>query len=98
MKVYFTDRFDVDPDVLEEFGAFNVSLINDLPLFIHPFLLFTSEKEKYQQLHDDNLTFLRNQSVGGNVDGGRGKCTRRVARFCWHFLARVDFAAKFRLA
>ena len=34
MKVYFTDWFNVDPDVLEEYGAFNISLINDLPLFI----------------------------------------------------------------
>ncbi len=23
MKVYFTDWFDVDPDVLEEYGAFS---------------------------------------------------------------------------
>lgn len=73
MKVYFSDWFDVDPAVLEEYGALNVSLINDLPLFIDPFLLFTSEKEKYQQLHDDiikYLTFLRDQSVNGNVDDG----------------------------
>lgn len=73
MKVYFSDWFDVDPAVLEEYGALNVSLINDLPLFIDPFLLFTSEKEEYQRLHDDiikYLTFLRDQSVAGNVDEG----------------------------
>ena len=73
MKVYFTDWFDVDPEVLEEYGAFNVSLINDLPLFIDPFLLFTSEKEEYQRLHDDiikYLTFLGDQSVAGRVDDG----------------------------
>jgi len=73
MKVYFSDWFGVDPDVLDKYGAFNVSLINDLPLFIDPFLLFTSEKEEYQQLHDDiikYLSFLRDQSVGGNVNDG----------------------------
>jgi hypothetical protein len=73
MKVYFSDWFDVKPAALDDYGAFNVSLINDLPLFIDPFLLFTSEKEKYQQLHDDiikYLTFLRDQSVGGHVDDG----------------------------
>jgi hypothetical protein len=73
MKVFFSDWFDVDPTILEEYGAFNVSLINDLPLFIDPFLLFTSEKEEYQRLHDDiikYLTFLRDQSVGGKVDDG----------------------------
>ncbi|MCA8994698.1 MAG: hypothetical protein KDA88_22160 [Planctomycetaceae bacterium] len=73
MKVYFSDWFDVDPEAIEEYGAFNVSLINDLPLFIDPFLLFTSEKEEYQFLHDEiikYLTFLRDQSVDGNVDEG----------------------------
>ena len=33
-RIYFSDFFNIDPDVLEEYGAFNVSLINDLPLFI----------------------------------------------------------------
>lgn len=73
MKVYFSDYFEVDPDVLEEYGAFNVSLINDLPLFIDPFLLFTSEKEEYQRLHDDiikYLSFLREQSIAGDVNDG----------------------------
>lgn len=73
MKVYFSDWFDIDPEILEEYGAFNISLINDLPLFIDPFLLFTSEKEEYQRLHDEiikYLSFLRDQSVDGNVDEG----------------------------
>lgn len=73
MKVYFSDWFDVDSAALEKYGAFNVSLINDLPLFIDPFLLFTSEKEEYQRLHDDiikYLTFLRDQSVSGNINVG----------------------------
>jgi hypothetical protein len=73
MKAYFSDWFNVDPDVLEEYGAFNVSLINDLPLFIDPFLLFTSKKAEYRNLHDqiiDYLRFLRDQSVAGTVDEG----------------------------
>ncbi len=32
--IYFSDFFDVSTEALEEYGAFNVSLINDLPLFI----------------------------------------------------------------
>ncbi len=28
MKIYFSDFFDVSPNVLEEYGAFNISLIN----------------------------------------------------------------------
>ncbi len=73
MKVYFSDWFDVAPDLIEEYGAFNVSLINDLPLFIDPFLLFTSEKEDYQRLHDGiikYLTFLKDQSIAGSINNG----------------------------
>jgi hypothetical protein len=39
VKIYFSDYFNVDEDTLEEYGAVNISLINDLPLFIDPFLL-----------------------------------------------------------
>ena len=30
MNVYFSDWFDVDPVALEEYGVFNVSLINEM--------------------------------------------------------------------
>ena len=73
MKVYFSDWFSVAPKLLKEYGAFNVSLINDLPLFIDPFLLFTSEKHEHRSLHDqmiNYLRFLRDQSVQGAVDEG----------------------------
>ena len=71
MKIYFTDFFKIDPSVLEDYGAFNVSLINDLPLFIDPFLLFGSEKEEYQALHNSILTylsFLKSKSEAGFLD------------------------------
>ena len=42
-KIYFSDYFEIDPALVEEHGAFNVSLESDLPLFIDPFLLFNSE-------------------------------------------------------
>lgn len=73
MKVYFSDWFNVSPDVLDEYGAFNVSLVNDLPLFIDPFLLFTSKKAEYSVLHEriiSYLAFLRDQAVDGVVDEG----------------------------
>jgi hypothetical protein len=73
MKVYFSDWFDVDPETLFEYGAFNISLINDLPLFIDPFLLFTSEKEEYQHLHDqiiEYLSFLRDRSKDDDINEG----------------------------
>jgi len=49
----------VGPDVLDGYGAFDVSLINDLPLFIDPFLLFNSGKAEYQSLHESMIRYLR---------------------------------------
>jgi hypothetical protein len=59
MKIYFSDFFNISPDNLDEYGAFNVSLINDLPLFIDPFLLFGSKKPEYQNQHNEILKYLR---------------------------------------
>lgn len=72
-RIYFSDFFDVSPDVLAEYGAFNVACIVDLPLFIDPFLLFTSSKPEYQSLHNEiirYLSFLRDKSVEGGVSDG----------------------------
>ena len=33
MKVYFSDYFSIPSQILKDYGAFDVSLINDLPLF-----------------------------------------------------------------
>lgn len=73
MKIYFTDFFDVDPVRLDAYGAFNVSLINDLPVFIDPFLLFNSAKPEYRALHDEMIRyirFLRDVSNAGQVNSG----------------------------
>jgi hypothetical protein len=42
MATFFNEYFDVAANQVDDYGAFNVSLINDLPLFIDPFLLFNS--------------------------------------------------------
>lgn len=31
MDLYFSDIFNVSPESLDEYGAFNVSLVTDLP-------------------------------------------------------------------
>lgn len=59
IAVYFSDYFDVDSDTIEEYGAVNVSLINDLPLFIDPFLLFNSENPDYQAIHSEMIKYLQ---------------------------------------
>ena len=73
MNVYFTDYFGVTAEALESYGAFNISLINDLPVFIDPFLLFNSDKPEYQELHEEiirYLTFLRGMSESGPISKG----------------------------
>ena len=74
MKLYFADFFDVDEDVLDGYGAFNISLVVDLPLFIDPFLLFNSKKPEYQVLHNqiiEYLRYLRDLAIAGNLSDGR---------------------------
>ncbi len=73
MKQYFSDFFSVSPKVLDAYGAFNISLISDLPLFIDPFLLFNSKKKSYQKLHDEiikYIKFLRDRSADASLDDG----------------------------
>ena len=73
MDLYFSDNFKVREEDLEQYGAFNISLVSDLPLFIDPFLLFNSKKKKYQQLHEDiikYLIFLKEKSASETIDAG----------------------------
>lgn len=73
VNIHFSDFFQVDPNTLERYGAFNISVINDLPLFIDPFLLFNSTKPEYRQLHDSMITylrFLRDKSDEGIIQPG----------------------------
>jgi hypothetical protein len=70
MHLYFSDIFEVSSRVLDKYGAFNISPVTDLPLFIDPFLLFNSKKKEYRQLHDDiirYLRFLKDKSIAGMV-------------------------------
>jgi len=85
MKVYFSEIFDVEEDIIEEYGAFNISLITDLPLFIDPFLLFNSKKSIYQKLHEriiKYLKFLRDKSTETQVSEGLLRS--------WYFFSEVE--------
>jgi hypothetical protein len=71
MATFFNEYFEVSAADLEAFGAFNVSIVNDLPLFIDPFLLFHSENPEYQQLHDEiikYLVFLRDRASKDSIN------------------------------
>lgn len=56
--IYFSDVFGVEPQILDDYGAFNIALVNDLPLFVDPFLLFDSQRPELRALHDDIITYL----------------------------------------
>jgi hypothetical protein len=66
LKLYFSDVFEVSKESLKDYGTIDLSLASDLPMFIDPFLLFNSEKDDYQKLHEEiikYLTFLRDKSI-----------------------------------
>lgn len=73
VDIYFSDFFEVQQGTLGRYGAFDISLVSDLPLFIDPFLLFNSRKSNYRHLHDETikyLRFLRDKSMVGVEDDG----------------------------
>lgn len=73
MATFFSDAFGINKSVVDDFEAFDVSIINDLPLFIDPFLLFHSEKQEYQDLHEsiiEYLVFLRDRAADSHVSDG----------------------------
>lgn len=65
LTLTFSSYFGVPHDLIEEYGALDISLVNDLPLFIDPFLLFCSEKAEYRKIHDHivkYILFLKSQA------------------------------------
>ena len=73
VSIKFSDFFEVAPSVLEEYGAFDVSILTDLPVFIDPFLLFNSTDPAYQELHEGIIRyvkFLRDKSITEELTDG----------------------------
>jgi hypothetical protein len=73
ISLLFSDFFKVSQKTVEDYGAFDVSLVADLPLFVDPFLLFNSKKPNYQELHErmiKYLRFLRDKSSQAQLNEG----------------------------
>ena len=70
VALYFSDHFGVSPEALDAYGAFDISVVSDRPLFIDPFLLFHSTNEKYLALHDGIVEYLRflKRKAGPDLD------------------------------
>lgn len=58
-RIYFSDFYGISRSVIEEYGAMDISLHNDIPLFIDPFLIFCSEEQQCQDMHADIITYLK---------------------------------------
>lgn len=66
IKLFFSDYFGIKQSTIEKYGAFDICIESDLPLFIDPFLLFASEKSDYQALHEkivNHLILLKNIAI-----------------------------------
>lgn len=69
--MFFSDVFGLSSNTVEDYGAFDISLVADLPLFIDPFLLFNSSKREYRDLHKSiirYLRFLKSKAEEGDVE------------------------------
>jgi hypothetical protein len=59
VDLYFSDYFGVAPATIDAYGAFDVSLVSDLPLFIDPFHLFNSDDKRFKVLHESIVRYLK---------------------------------------
>lgn len=54
----FSEKFKVEKNKIEEYGAIDISLVCDIPLFIDPMLIFNSAKEEYKELHNSIIKYF----------------------------------------
>ena len=45
--MFFSEKFQVSSELIKEYGAVDISLVCDVPLFIDPMLIFNSEKVQF---------------------------------------------------
>ncbi|MCO5173094.1 MAG: hypothetical protein M9914_02800 [Trueperaceae bacterium] len=65
--------------MLEEYGAFDISLACDVPLFVDPFLLFNIKEQGYRDQHDGiiRLLLFRDRAAPG-IAASPGSATDRL--------------------
>jgi len=56
--MFFSAKFQVDAEIIKEYGAVDISLVCDVPLFVDPMLIFNSSKSEYQALHQDIIRYF----------------------------------------
>lgn len=58
MNKLFSEEFEIESNIIEEYGAVDISLVCDIPLFIDPLLIFNSSKDKYKELHNEIIKYF----------------------------------------
>ena len=48
--MFFSEVFNVKSTIIAEYGAVDISLVCDTPLFIDPMLIFNSHKKEYSMV------------------------------------------------
>lgn len=56
--MFFTEKFQVSSEILKSYGAVDISLICDVPLFVDPMLIFNSNNERYTELHNNIIHYF----------------------------------------
>lgn len=56
--MFFSEKFNVGSELIETYGAVDISLICDVPLFVDPMLIFNSNKPEYKALHEEIIKFF----------------------------------------
>lgn len=56
--MFFSEYFHISPRLLKDYGAVDISLVCDIPLFIDPMLIFNSEKPEYIKLHHEIIKYF----------------------------------------
>ncbi len=77
----FSDKFEVEPEYLADYGAVNISLVCDIPLFVDPMLIFNSEKTEYKTLHENIIKYFHFLAKKALKPLGKAEIE---AWFCFH--------------
>lgn len=56
--MFFSNYFEIDSELIKQYGAVDISLICDIPLFVDPMLIFNSEKQEYIDLHKKIIKYF----------------------------------------
>lgn len=56
--MFFSEQFRIDTELIKAYGAVDISLVCDIPLFIDPMLIFNSDNPEYQALHQEIIRYF----------------------------------------